>query len=645
MIPDEVVERVREATDIVEVIGEHVRLRKMGSDFRGPCPFHQGKNPNFAVSAREGFYYCYKCGASGDVFSFLRERLGLSFADSVRQMGHRYGVPVPEVDSRGARERDDREPLWEAMSAAAEYMGRLLWQDAAGEQARSYLASREVTREAADSFGLGFAPRDGELLRNHLRALGFDDERQLEVGLLVARDDAPARPRFRNRLIFPIADLASHVVGFGGRLLGPGEPKYLNSPETRIFVKGRLLYNLHRAKQAMRRDDRVLLTEGYFDVMRLATSGVESVVASLGTALTEQQAALLARYTRNAFLLYDSDDAGLKATFRSGLELLRQGMSVRVVTLPQGDDPDTFVARQGAERLERQLTAAMDLFERQVQLLERHGWFADLHRKRRAVDKLLPTIRATADPMTRDIYLGRLAELTGVEREVLQREAEADRGPRGRTEQRGEGGDDGRSATVSQQPPPAHARPGWRVRRTGGRGGWRDGRGRGWGREEVLELVDPSRPRPGEHPTRGAERALVLVMLHHEGYMASIAEEVHPERFHDPVYAEIFARLVDEGERVDRESLVAGLSMEAVAEVEALWAAGEEVATPGAITNDSLAKLRYFELSDQIEGVRRDLEMATTEDGRAALKAEYERLVAARRALGPRGNWARTLGK
>lgn len=644
MIPDEVVERVRDAADIVEIIGEHVRLRKMGSDFRGPCPFHQGKNPNFAVSAREGFYYCYKCGASGDVFTFLREREGLSFADAVRQLGDRYGVPVPEQDARGARERDDREPLWEVLGAAAEYFTRMLWEDPTAEPARAYLDSRRVSREAADAFRLGFAPRDGEVLRAQLRALGFDDDRQVEVGLLVRRDDGTVRARFRNRLIFPITDIGSHVVGFGGRLLGQGEPKYLNSPETRVFVKGRLLYNLDRAKQAIRKDDRVLLTEGYFDVLRLATSGVESVVASLGTALAEPQAALLARYTRNAFLLYDSDEAGLKATFRSGLELLRQGVAVRVVTLPDGEDPDSFVARHGAERLERQLAGAMDLFERQVQLLERHGWFAELHRKRRAVDKLLPTIRAAADQVTRELYLARLSELTGVDREALQREVEAEQSPRAGRGGLASGGETGRGSAgvAGTPPPPPPSRASWR----GGRRQWRDGRR--WGRDGGgggMELVDQSTPLPGEHPTRRAERALVLVMLHHEGYIASIEKEVEPERFHDAVYAEIFSRLVDVGEMVDREVLAAGLSTEAVAELEALLAAGGELTVPGAITDDSLAKLRYFELSDQIEAVRRELIVAAHGDMKVALEAEHDRLVAARRALGTRGNWARTLGR
>ncbi len=650
MIPDEVVERVREAADIVEVIGEHVRLKRVGTDFRGPCPFHHGTNPNFSVSARKGIYHCYKCGVSGDVFSFMREHLGLDFVESVKQLGDRFGVVVHEVDTRGPRTRDEREPLWEVLGAATEYFRDTLWNDAAAETARSYLNDRAITRETADAFDLGFAPRDGDMLRQHLAGLGFSDDRQVEVGLLVRRDEGGVYPRFRGRLMIPIADVGRHPVGFGGRIIGAGEPKYLNSPETKVFLKGRLLYNLDRAKQSLRKEDRVLVVEGYFDVLRLVAAGIDPVVAPMGTALAETQAALLARYTKNAFLLYDSDDAGLKATFRSGLELLRHGVAVRVVSLPEGDDPDTFVARHGAEALERHLSAAMDIFERQVQILERHGWFAELHRKRRAVDKLLPTIRATADPVTRELYLGRLAELTGVDRAALQREVDATPDSRERSSH-----DTGRSPSRSGDQRAGHARelpdPPTSAGRQGkfsGRGANRGrfGRGRGgrwWRQDAPQEFMDSSTPRPGDAPMRGAERSLVLAMLHREGLIASIAEQASPESFRDPRYAEIFALLVERGEAGDPVEMADALSPEAVVELQALLSAGEELTVPHVIVHDSLAKLRYFELSEQIDEVQQLLTRAAG-DRREALEAERTRLTEERKSLGVRGNWARTLG-
>ena len=433
MIPDETVDRVREAADIVQIVSEYVTLKRTGTDWRGPCPFHQGTHRNFSVSPKRGRYHCFVCGEGGDVFTFVQKRLGMDFTSAVKFVGERSGVEVREVESRRRSEPDFREPFWEVNAAAADYFRRVLWEEELGAPARAYLAERAVTREVADRFGLGFAPREIGLMRMHLAALGFDDERMVEAGLLVRpEENAELRPRFRNRLIFPIYDVPGRTIAFGGRLIGPGEPKYLNSAESKVFTKGRTLYGLNWAKNAIRKDERVLVVEGYFDVVRLVTAGVESVVAPLGTALTEAQAELVRKYTTHAFLLYDSDDAGLKATFRSGLELLRQGASVRVVTLPEGEDPDTFVAAQGAAALERHLADAMDVFDRQVQILERRGWFADLHRKRRAIDKLLPTIRATVDELTRDIYVARLAEAAGVDKALVAREvASASDAPRG----------------------------------------------------------------------------------------------------------------------------------------------------------------------------------------------------------------------
>src|ERR1019366_8051525 len=284
-------------------------------------------------------------------------------------------------------------------------------------------------------FGLGYAPRELGLMRAYLYGLVFTEQRLLEIGLRVKREeqDEP-RPRFRDRLIFPILDACAHTVGFGGRLIGPGEPKYLNSAESEVFSKGRLLYNLSNARNAIRRDERVILVEGYFDVVRLVDAGLESVVASMGTALAEGQADLLAKYSKTAFLLYDSDAPGQKASFRAADVLLTRGMTVRVVSLPEGDDPDTFVAKHGRDAMEKLLSASMDVFDRKVQLLERGGWFADLQRKRRALDSLLPTIRATTDEITKDLYVNRVSEAAGIDRDVLLRELSSAPAQRGRVQ-------------------------------------------------------------------------------------------------------------------------------------------------------------------------------------------------------------------
>lgn len=422
MIPQETIERIRDAADIVSLIGESVKLRRVGHDFRGPCPFHGGKNPNFSVSTKNNTYHCFKCGESGDVFTFLQKHLGMDWPTAVRAAADRAGIVI--VETRGSREdaRDSREPVWALLGAAIDFFRTSLWAPEAS-QAQAYLASRGLDRAACDRFEIGYAPADVDVLRSRLGALGYNELQLLDAGLLVKREeDGRVRARFRNRVMFPIHDAAGHPVGFGGRLIGPGEPKYLNSSDSPVFSKGQLLYGLNWAKNSLRKDDQALVVEGYMDVIRCHLAGATHAVAGLGTALTEGQAQLLTRYTKNIFLLYDSDEAGQKATFKAGKELLKQLAAVRVVTLPDGDDPDTFVVKYGRVGLERALHAGMDIFERQLQLLDQRGYFHDLSKARSAIDKVIPTLRATTDDVTRALYLARLAEMTHVPAPVIEAE-------------------------------------------------------------------------------------------------------------------------------------------------------------------------------------------------------------------------------
>ena len=560
MITPESIDRVREAADILEIVGEHVKLRRSGSDYRGPCPFHGGKNPNFSVSPKRNAYYCFKCHASGDAIGFVREHLGMDFVEAVRYVAARAGVDVQETRAqREPGEKDPREPLWEATSAAAELFREALWESPEAQAARAYLESRQLSREQADRFTLGYAARDGGWVER-LRALGHDDARLLEVGLLVARDDGtPPRARFRGRLMFPIHDPSGRVIGFGGRVLGEGEPKYLNSPQGTLFDKGRSLYGLSWAKHPIRKQERALVVEGYFDAIRLALAGVEETVAPLGTALTESQAGLLGKLTRTVFLLYDSDEAGLKATFRAGLELLRLGISARVVTLPEGEDPDTYVRAQGPERLEHALSQSVDILDRQIQLLERRGWFAELHRKRRAIDKLLPTLRAASDPLTRELYVSRVAEVAGVDRDAILREVEQEeRRPGARVsepEPRPDG--DARPAGRWRNEPPAPSmRPADshngvvfvepprqdddRFRRR-----WESDRRRARGRREedwkssfAVPRVSPSAA------VANAEMLLARAMLQQRDLVEVVAEKWPPESFTRTDLRLLFERLV-----------------------------------------------------------------------------------------------------
>ena len=593
MIPDEDVERVRDHADIVQIIGEHVNLRRVGADWRGPCPFHQGTHRNFSVSPKKRMYYCFVCHAGGDVFNFLQKRLGLDWPSAVRTVAEKSGIEIREVETR--REGPDpREPVWEINAAAAEYFQRMLWEDDLGALAREYVAKRHVSREAADKFGLGFAPREIGLLRGYLNTLGYDDAKLLSAGLLVQREEAEEpRPRFRGRLMFPIYDASGRLSGFGGRLIGPGEPKYLNSADSVTFTKGRLLYGLNWARHAIRRDERLLLVEGYFDVVRLVLAGIESVVAPLGTALTEDQASMISRQTKNVFLLYDSDTAGQKATFRAGDLLLAQGVSVRVVTLPDGEDPDTFVDSHGRAALEMQIDAAVDVFDRKVQILERQGWFADLHKRRRAIDRLLPTIRATADLVTRDMYIARASEASGVDRNVLSREAA---GAGGRSS----------STRAPSSSPPAEQQEQMRM-----------------GDRRMAERRSASESRP---PKSGPseERYLLRVILAHPAYLEMAAEaEVGPANFEDGRYREIFETLSKIGADASPEAVVRELSRDAVAAYdEMLGEPPNSILDLERTYHDSVAKLRIRELRQRNLDLQRLMATARTPDEQTALLVE-----------------------
>jgi len=575
MIPDDVIEQVREAADLVGIIGEHVELKRTGADYRGPCPFHGGTHRNFAVIPKKGMFYCFVCHEAGDVFTFFMKKLGMDYPSAVREVARRTGITIPE---RGPSGPDPRDPLFAAAAAAHDWFAAQLRESAEGEVARAYLASRDVSPETAGVLGLGYAPR-AKVFLDAMHVLGLKDEVLLEAGLLHRRDDGTLAPRFRGRLLFPIHDLRGRPVAFGGRILGEGEPKYLNSPDTPIFHKGQLLYNLHGAKHAIRQAERAVLVEGYFDVLRVSLAGIEEVVAPLGTGLTADQAALLQRHTAHVVLLYDSDDAGLRATFRAGDELLRHRLRVSVATLPEGEDPDTIVCRAGAPALEQILKDAVDVFERKIQILERKGFFGTLPGRRRALDRLLPTIRAAADPITRELYLTRAAEAAKVRRDVLERDVA------GRDEGRREPGSAaGGAAPVSRAAVP-----------------------------EELPAT--------------AEKALLLLLLEGEPWASRVREAVDAEELEFPAYRAVFEALVDDApDRLDGT---------AARTFEALKAEGLGGREPDPVFEKAVGWLEARRLEREIERIDGMIPLAAPEE-QPELLAEKRRVFDALRVRFPR---------
>ncbi len=421
MIPQEIIEQVRDAVDLVTLIGEHVELKRTGSDWRGPCPFHGGTHRNFSVVPKKQMYHCFVCHESGDVFTFWMKKFGMDYPTAVREIAGRVGVNVPESNEKTGP--DPNEPLYSALGVAADWFARRLREDKDARLAREYLASRRISDEVRDEFGLGYAPAGRETMLEAMRALGLTDDTLLACGLALKHDDGSVRARFWGRLLFPIADVRGRVVGFGGRILGDGEPKYLNSPESSVFHKGTLLYLLDRARGAIRNEGFAIVVEGYVDAIRLHAAGIRCAVAPLGTALTPEQSKVLRRYTRNVILSYDADPPGQKSTFRAADELLRQGAIVQVLTMPDGEDPDTLVQKHGEAAFRKLIGQSVDVFERKIQLLERRNLFSGIKERRRALDLLMPTIRAAADPVTRDQYVQLASERTGMRREVVEQEA------------------------------------------------------------------------------------------------------------------------------------------------------------------------------------------------------------------------------
>ncbi len=634
MIPDDVIERVRHAADAVQIIGEYVPLKRSGGSYRGPCPFHQGTKPNFSVTPDKGTYHCFVCHESGDVFTFVRKRLGLDWVGAVKLIGERVGIEVIDQPTR-AHAPDPNERNWELLATAAEWFRAQLDDDKVGREAREYLEGRGIDAAARARFGLGFAPRDAQALRRYLNSLGFDEARQLEAGLLGRREptDEP-RMRFLGRIMFPILDEFGHHVAFGGRAMGDAIPKYLNSPESVVFQKRRTLYGLYAAKQAMRRAGRVIVVEGYLDAIRLSLAGVEEVVAPLGTALTDEQAELLVRFVKEVFLLYDSDEAGQKATFRSGLELLRHKAAVRVVSLPSGEDPDTFVRSHGRAGLETQLNHAIDLFDRQVQLLERRGWFADLRQSRRAIDKLLPTIRAARDQLTRDLYVARLADVSRVDKAIIL--SEADEPPATARGMRATRGEEEQPPPPSMQdaPPPdmaeAPAAPAPYVKRP-----WVPRRGKAAPPEWQATQVPP-RPRRDEP----VERAVIRAMLADRDLVERVAERNGPDVFRDENYGAIFAALLEARHDDSLDLIAEALSPSALRALRDLTESVDVLPLEAADVTMSIARLDARRLETRINEIIAAMRTGDDDEQRALMRERLELEVELRRLLpirSPRG--------
>ena len=401
---EELIEEVRSRNDIVDVISGYVRLQKKGSSYFGLCPFHNEKSPSFSVSRQKQMYYCFGCGAGGNVFTFLMEYENFSFVEAVKFLADRAGIELPEMEySKEAKEKADlKSTILEMNKLAAKYFYVQLKSER-GSQAYSYLKNRELSDETITAFGLGFSNKYSDDLYKYLREKGYSEDLIRQAGLINTDERQGVYDKFWNRVMFPIMDVNNRVIGFGGRVMGDGKPKYLNSPETKIFDKSRNLYGLNVARTT--RQKYLILCEGYMDVISMHQAGFTNAVASLGTALTSGHASLLKRYTQEVLLLYDSDEAGVRAALRAIPILREAGLNSRVVNLRPYKDPDEFIKNLGAEAFEERLKQASDSFMFRVSVAESEFQMEEPQGQNRFFERCAEMILELKDELERNLYI------------------------------------------------------------------------------------------------------------------------------------------------------------------------------------------------------------------------------------------------
>ena len=415
---DEVIEDVRERNDIVDVISQYVKLQKRGSNYFGLCPFHNEKSPSFSVSRDKQMYYCFGCGKGGNVYTFLMEYENFSFQEAIKALADRAGVKLPEAEySREEREEQDkRSRLLEINKEAAMYFYSRL-RSPAGQVGLRYLKGRGLTEETMRNFGLGYADKYSNDLYQFFKKKGYSDSILKESGLFHVDEKRGFSDKFWNRVMFPIMDANSRVIGFGGRVMWDGKPKYLNSPETLIFDKSRNLYGLNVARRTRRKN--FIICEGYMDVISMHQAGYTNAVASLGTALTSQQCSLMSRFTKQVLVIYDMDGAGVKAALRAIPMLRTAGLSTKVVNLRPHKDPDEFIKAEGAEAFEQRLEEAENSFLFMVRMTEQNYDMNDPGERSRFFHEVAVMLLEIEDEIERNSYTEAIARKYHIEQSML----------------------------------------------------------------------------------------------------------------------------------------------------------------------------------------------------------------------------------
>ena len=566
-IPDQLIEDIKAANDIVDVISERIQTKKAGRNYKAVCPFHDEKAPSFNINPERQIYHCFGCGVGGNVITFLMEYEKIGFVEAVRELAQRAGIAIPEGGGAPS-ERED--PLYAANALAKTYF-RECFEGGSGKAARDYWRSRGIGDEVTEMFGIGYAKPGWDGLLERAARDGVGPETLEEAGLVIRREKGGFYDRFRDRLMFPLEWTGGRVVGFGGRALDDSEPKYLNTPETRAYRKGHYLYGLAQARPALRASREAVLVEGYMDLISLYEAGFHNAVAVAGTALTPEQARIVSRYADRVFVVYDGDAAGVAAAVRAAEQLVRLGVKVRVAALPDDEDPDSFVRHRGADALKEELTRARDFIDF---LLSVNPPVTEEDREK-AARELLDTVAGIEDPIKADLMLEKVARSLSIDRGALTRAFNARRDAASRSA--------GRRAAGEARHGSTGAAPG-------------DAAGE-IGAAEVE-----------------AQKGLLAVLLTGGAAADRVRSELSPDSFRDPVMHSLARRLMEGDSPPDGVNVAALLDRLESADEAAVLTEVSMISfhedDGGEACDDYIRVIRRSEIKAQIAAVEREIESA-----------------------------------
>lgn len=425
-IPEDKIEEIRSSVDIVDYINQFVSLKRVGKNYVGLCPFHAEKTPSFTVSPDKQLYHCFGCGAGGNVFNFVMQYEKVSFFEAVKRIAEFIGIELPKPERKDRWIETEFEELYEANRFAEEFFVKSLLKTSEGKKAMEYLYKRGVNDATIAKFGIGYSPEQWDALVQHAIKQGFSLELLEKVGVIIKKEDGSYYDRFRGRIIFPIFSITGRIIAFGGRRLKDDEniPKYINSPETKIYTKSKVLYGLYQGRDSIRKKGYAILVEGYMDCISLFQAGVENVVASGGTALTEEQVRLISNYTNTIYFIYDADSAGAKAMMRGIDLILAQGIDVYIVNLPEGEDPDSFIKKHPVSEFDKLIENAVNFVEFKASTYQKLGKLDDPNVKVKAIRSIVESISKIPDALKRSVFIREISSKYKIPEQVLNAELE-----------------------------------------------------------------------------------------------------------------------------------------------------------------------------------------------------------------------------